>query len=104
MQRLAGGATDEDVQKAMKVGEKIVVLASRAIRSYGGPATRVMCAKIVSANFSKETPHLARVEPKEVEAHTLVPIVAGDEGITWARGWDTPEADALRTAVVLTAT
>lgn len=31
-------------------------------------------------------------------------VLARNEGLTWARGWDTPEANALRSAVALART
>lgn len=79
--------------KAPQKGDKITIVLSitgpaKAIvrRSTGGRKIELK----LSASFTAET--LSR------RGET---VRRRDEGITWARGWDTKEADALRVACAL---
>ena len=84
--------------KVPEKGEKIVVL---------GPNDVVFRAYVRRATGGRKIEHRrAGSFPIETTDKVLGQSRGGTvrrrgEGLTWARGWDTPEADALRVAVAL---
>lgn len=69
------------------------------VRVNGGPQTfRTIVGDQGSGEFYSSLP----AENGDTGARWEVVVQFADEGRTWARGWDTPAADALRAAVALT--
>lgn len=78
------------------------------VRVNGGPQTfRTIVGDQGSGEFTwtyVEVDHYSSLpaENGDTGARWEVVVQFADEGRTWARGWDTPAADALRAAVALT--
>lgn len=75
------------LNKAPQIGDEITVVQDGYVRS-----ARVRKLKFVRLEWRTNTPKIDRRQGD---------VRRQDEGITWARGWDTPEANALRTSVAL---
>jgi len=79
--------------KAPQKGERIVAVVHRAVAQ-----GRVQTAS-GGRNIKRKGLYIVYGVTTPQRVHGIVR--RKDEGVTWARGWDTKEADALRVAVAL---